>query len=279
MIHLVVALAPEARPLIEHLKLKVVSTSPGYRIYEGDGVRLVQSGIGKVASGGACAWLAGWAQRTEEDPDPCFWLNAGIAGRKESELGEAFLAHKIVDSATQRSFYPSFPFEIPLPSYELLSVDSPSENLPDRFAVDMEAFGFFSVASRFQTAECIHSLKVVSDNAESSADQLTPQRIEELVQQNLNAIDGCIEIGREVITYLNQRIEANPLYHSLIEKAHFTVSEKRRLKTLTRHLLVLSPEFQFQGEDLKSKKIIASLEESLASVAAPDYAQLDSKVG
>ena len=55
MIHLVVALPAEASPLIERLGLRRDMAGRAMRLYVGDDLRLVVSGVGKVAAAAAAA--------------------------------------------------------------------------------------------------------------------------------------------------------------------------------------------------------------------------------
>ena len=74
MIHLVVALRAEARPLIEHFRLRGEPERSPFALYQGDAMRLVISGVGRVAAAGATAHLA-----TRYPESRAAWLNFGMA--------------------------------------------------------------------------------------------------------------------------------------------------------------------------------------------------------
>ena len=102
MLCLVVALAAEARPLLASHRLQGVSGHP-YRICAGEQTHLIVSGIGKVAAAAATAYLRALIGDT-----PAAWLNIGIAGHGNQAVGTALLAHKVVDAASGKPFYPTF---------------------------------------------------------------------------------------------------------------------------------------------------------------------------
>ena len=56
MINILTALPCEAKPLIHHYRLNGRQVH-GFRIYENSDMRLIVSGIGKVAAAAACACL------------------------------------------------------------------------------------------------------------------------------------------------------------------------------------------------------------------------------
>ena len=102
MLCLVVALAAEARPLLAPHRLQGVNGHP-YRICAGEQTHLIVSGIGKVAAAAATAYLRALIGDT-----PAAWLNIGIAGHGSQAVGTPLLAHKVVDAASGKPFYPTF---------------------------------------------------------------------------------------------------------------------------------------------------------------------------
>ncbi len=78
MIHLVIALPSEAKPLLSHYKLKAVEDSCGFKIYQKDEMALVVSGVGKSAAAAATAYLQAM---TGNEPDRA-WINIGMGGHR-----------------------------------------------------------------------------------------------------------------------------------------------------------------------------------------------------
>ena len=161
MLCLVVALAAEARPLLAFHRLRGVSGHP-YRICAGEQTHLIVSGVGKVAAAAATAYL-----RALIGDAPAAWLNIGIAGHGSQAVGTALLAHKVVDIASGKLFYPTFTASPPCRTTLLHTIDRVQPATGDA-AYDMEASGFCEAAQRFATSERVHCLKVVSDNPQSS---------------------------------------------------------------------------------------------------------------
>ena len=102
MLCLVVALQAEAAPLVDRFALKSLNGHP-YRLYAGADPHLITSGVGKLASASAVAYL-----RARIGQTPAAWLNVGIAGHARAPLGTALLAHKIHDVGSSKSYYPIF---------------------------------------------------------------------------------------------------------------------------------------------------------------------------
>jgi adenosylhomocysteine nucleosidase len=90
-IGIVIATRIEAEPFIQGLDMKEVEVRP-FPVYDGSGVYLVISGIGKVNAGMATAYVC-------LKFDPACILNMGAAGANvdSKELGEIFLIEKTVE--------------------------------------------------------------------------------------------------------------------------------------------------------------------------------------
>ena len=58
---------------------------------------------------------------------------------------------------------------------------------------DMEAAGFFFVASRCMALEFVHCYKVISDNRSTLASTVTPNRVRQLIGDRLADIDILIQ--------------------------------------------------------------------------------------
>ena len=71
---------------------------------------------------------------------PAAWLNIGIAGHGSQAVGTALLAHKVVDAASGKPFYPTFA-PPPCRTTLLRTVDRVQSPAGDA-AYDMEASGF-----------------------------------------------------------------------------------------------------------------------------------------
>ena len=268
MVHFVVALACEARPLIAHYRMKVISSTDAFRMYAGEQAALVVSGVGKIASASATAYRYG----TAGDPGDRkgAWLNVGVGGHGTCDVGLGVLAHKVTDSATGRSWYPPFVFGVPCRTAPLLTVDSPTVEYEKEWIYDMEGAGFYAAASRFQTAELIHCYKIVSDNRALPAKKLTPEFVGRLVEdrlENIDAIVGRLSALAKELEVLESVPSELPMF---LDRWHFSVTERRGLERLLRRLNTLVPGSSAWTPDLDGLKqgqdVLAHLERRIAGI-------------
>ncbi len=187
--NLVVALPSEARPLVERFDLRPRDPAGPLRTYEGRNIRLVVSGVGKLASAHAVGYLAGCTGATRGD----LWINVGIAGHANVPVGTVALVHRIEDAAIRRAYYPVIAVSAPCPSFAVTCFDEPTTNYAGDALCDMESAGFFAAASRHQTHEFIHLLKVVSDNCAADIPQLDRAAIGRLVASAADCLGTLID--------------------------------------------------------------------------------------
>ena len=225
MLCLVVALAAEARPLLAPHRLQGVSGHP-YRICAGEQTHLIVSGVGKVAAAAATAYL-----RALIGDAPAAWLNIGITGHGSQAVGTALLAHKVVDTASGKPFYPTFTAPPPCHTTLLRTVDRVQPPAGDA-ACDMEASGFCEAAQRFATSERVHCLKVVSDNPQSPYQTLNAEKVEALIEAQL---DMVAQVG-EHLRALSQQLHAlhadPPGFAELNARWQFTATQQHQLRGL-----------------------------------------------
>ncbi len=243
MLCLVVALAAEARPLLASHRLQGVSGHP-YRICTGEQTHLIVSGIGKVAAAAATAYLRALIGDT-----PAAWLNIGIAGHGSQAVGTALLAHKVVDAASGKPFYPTLPASPPCRTTLLHTVNRAQPATGDA-AYDMEASGFCEAAQRFATSERIHCLKVVSDNPQSSYQTLNAAKVEALIEAQL---DTVAQVG-EHLQALSEQLHAlhtdPPGLAELTARWQFTATQQHQLRSLLARWQALAPATPVVNDDL-----------------------------
>lgn len=246
MLHLLVALRPEASPFLDAWTLRRAGEARGFDLYEGetaDGepVRLVRSGIGKAAMAAAAGWLA--ARGSAEET--ALWLNVGIAGHPTVEVGEALMAHRVVDAGSGRASYPPLVVEPPCATAEVRTVDVPEEAYADDAAYDMEASAFVQAARRFATAELVHCLKIVSDGPGAPASSLDRSGIAELVATRVTTVETLHARLRPLLGELRATEPDAALLDELLSRHHYTVSDQVELRRqLLRHAALAA------GEDL-----------------------------
>ena len=194
MIHLVVALACEARPVIDRYRLRGLGESRQSGIFEGDGLKLVVAGIGKQAAARGVRAL----DELEGPREPRAWLNFGLAGHREWAVGRAFLA-RLVEDGSQRTSWQIEPAAIGLETAVVRSVDRPEQDYGSDVLYEMEAAGFMSAIATLRDPGPVQVLKIVSDNRSRSTRQLTAALAEELIASRLREIEALVDLlGRSI---------------------------------------------------------------------------------
>lgn len=189
MMQLVIALNAEARPIIDCFNLKEHGSLGLFPIYRGHDISLVISGVGRMAAAAATAYL----YSTTGEHSGCGWLNIGVAGHAQWCCGAGVLANRIVDASTLRCWRPYQIHNIPIASAPLITVDSPETEYPEEMIYDMEAAGFYFVASRCTASELVQCYKVISDNRYTSTATVTPNRVRQLISDRLADIDTLMQ--------------------------------------------------------------------------------------
>ena len=256
----VCAMHCEAKPVIDFYRLKKSHDDNAFDLYRGDRMACIISGIGKLASAAASAWIAA----RHDDVASIAWINLGIAGAATHAPGAIFALNQVIDADTGQRYYPAPGADSRLPGCACLTLSQPSEDYHENYLFDMEASGFMYSALRFSSAELMQSIKIVSDNHHYQTGKDRP-RISALIHQHIEAIDrqatGLIE--------LNQEISALAIppgsWQQLIGLAHFSQTQKNRLRVLWRYLIKrdLDTELLLQklGTCTSSKAIIEALEQ------------------
>jgi len=237
VINIATALQCEARPLIDYYRLQGNARHSAFRCYQNGEIRLVISGIGKLAAATATAYLAA------SPPSACHaWLNLGIAGHADKPIGELLLTHKIIDASSGQQWYPSIVMPLPCASETVTTIDTPENNYREKTMIDMEAAGFYAAAARFQSSELIHSLKVISDNLVHHSDNICEKSTGALIHDNIDAIDVVISQLQQLAAQLNQREQPPKEVNLFMEQWHFTTYQKNELTQQLRRWHALMPE-------------------------------------
>lgn len=230
LVNLVVALATESRPLIDHFRLTEDRSAVGFRVFRGDGLRLVVTGMGRVACAAGVAALGelGGARGTSA------WLNVGIAGHESHRVGEGVRALSIAEAATGRCWYPPQVLTLPGRGEALRTVDVPETAYPEGFVYDMEASAFYATALRYATGELVQVYKIISDNRDSGVHTVEKHGVRQAIVEHLPAIEAMVAglsgLAQEVAA---SRPRLSELDH-MLQRWHFTVSQQNQLRELLR---------------------------------------------
>ena len=265
MIHLFCALKSEAKPVIEKYQLQHCPDAGLFTIYinEGQDLSLTVSGVGKLSMAGAVIYTASFLGASGENG----WLNFGIAGHQDLEIGSTRLANKISDEASGKTWFPQIVFNSVVSGAPLITVDKPVSVYPGSTMYDMEAAGFYNSVCRFATAELAHSLKIVSDNELSPTEKINNALVNRLITDNLKAIDSVIFQLSGLSNELKQSEKLEDMYQSFIARWHFTQTEKIKLKQLLLRWQILlsnsSPLSGFSKQSQTGKEILNHLQHIL----------------
>ena len=245
MIHFICALKCEARSLIKHYQLKHDTGSRFFPLYinHDKQISLSISGVGKINAAATTAFTHAFLQSGKH----AIWLNVGVAGHKELKIGEITLAHKIIDQATNHSWYPQIIFSPPCQTMEVLNCDHATIDHTNQI-FEMEAAGFYATACRFATSELIHVVKIISDNKQQTIDKISEILVNDLIKNKISIID---QITSSLLQLAKDLEDPDPtadfsyhfadFYEQMINQWRFTHAERERLKTCLSRWHVLCP--------------------------------------
>ncbi|MCK9396998.1 MAG: hypothetical protein M0Q44_15565 [Methylobacter sp.] len=257
------ALPCEAKPLIEHFRLKKATAIQPFAVYLNRAICLTVTGLGKSAMAAGLAYT----QALFAAPGHPVLVNIGIAGHKHHAVGTLFLTDKITDFDSQKSYYPPLVFTPPCSTACIQTVSRPQLAYDGQHLCDMEASAFYETAVRFSSGELINCLKVVSDNELSPAENIQPKQVSQLIAAHVATIETLLtELSRlaKLITAPEPR-----LFAQLIQRYHFTSSEQGQLKNrLSRwEILNASEDPEFDETKLhKGKDVLSWLDQQIGKI-------------
>ena len=226
VIHLVMALRSEAQPVIEAYSLEAGATRNGFTLYSTDDMRLIVSGIGRCAAAAATGYLAGCGSQ------PAAWINLGMAGHGRHQVGDAILAHKVVDAVSGRCFFPLPPNKLDCSQDVVTTFETPQSTYPAGTACDMEAAGFMMVAERAATVELVQTLKVVSDTPAAPISHIDKNLATQLIADRIDILAALIDSLRERLAIIDKTQSMPAGYDTLLAGRHFTASQKLQLQRI-----------------------------------------------
>jgi nucleoside phosphorylase len=166
------ALFPEAKPIIECLKLQCIQTKP-YKIYQRDDIVLIVSGMGCEKA----LHVEDVFKRYEVKKA----INIGIAGCKDKDIEIGTLICTTHDIAGMRR-------------ENLTSVDAPCSDrtLLRTTLADMEAETFLHVAQQHLHVEDIYIFKIVSDYLDTTIPK--KEFVWKIIEKNLSSILRALDL-------------------------------------------------------------------------------------
>ena len=254
------ALPCEAKPLIEHFKLKKDSSKHVFAVYFSNNMYLTVTGLGKNAMAAGVAYT----QALFSSAGQPVMLNVGVAGHKDYALGEIYLVDKNIDLDSRKNYYPPILFKSPCPTACLQTATQAQLDYKQATLYDMEGSAFYETALRFTTGELSQSLKIISDNQFSPATNLRPQQASDLIAANMTIIETVVLELHSIASTLNyQEVKS---YHEVLKQYHFTSTEQIQLKSLLSRWAVISsepvPEFT-ETHNQRGKALLRWLEQQI----------------
>lgn len=244
-VNIVVALMAEAKPLIAALSLKKIIELHEFDVFVNtdSSIHLIISGIGKIKAAAATGFLHVLTRRQAFT----VYLNFGIAGSGCHELGELVIAHKIIDQATNSTYYPSLHAEILLSRKKrrlstgaLMTVDKPMQVYQDHELMDMEASGFFAIANQLVSLEQVQVIKLVSDNEQQSYHSVNATQVNTLITAKLTNLLWMINFYLAFSTAeANVSADYSTEFNLFLQKWHFTHYQIHQLRELLRRWTVV----------------------------------------
>lgn len=230
---LITALPAEARPLIAHFGLHSLQHET-LKIHAKDSLHLLQTGIGKLNAAASTAVML------QTIPDIKAVINVGIAG-SQHPLETVLVAHQVQDQASGQKWFPHLPSVRKLGSTKtlnIMSVDKPCEDYTADTAFDMEASGVFAAATRTLDLAFVHSIKVVSDNQDSSLDFVSAASVKASIQHAIPIVEQLIDALP--FDALPSNSDTQSLFNSLSTTLHYTETERHALRQLLqRHVAIV----------------------------------------
>lgn len=252
MIYIVTALPCEASPIIKRYGLKRDDACRYFPLYRADDIVLIVSGVGKMASAIATAYLLAQNVKHEAtgEEESLAIINIGVCGAFDQRypIGASVLIHKVIDHETGRQYFPDILMEHP---FEEESVETYSQVVRREDVlsgrvdlqadlVDMEASGFFQAASRFLAPHQIYIVKVVGDHLDVV--DFNGQRVTQCITGALEAMDEFLRQVQEVcrvesdVLTRDERLQLQQIKQSLrltVTQSHQLMDMARRYKLRT----------------------------------------------
>ena len=222
----VIALEPEAKPLIDLFDLHPLSNNLNFPVYINpkSGHALVISGIGSSKAAAAATYL----KMLFNVQRYVAWINIGIAGFYEEPIGQLFQAIKVYDTARKTSYFPGFRLSKIVKCQTLHTVAQPETKYSEAVLFDMEASGFCEIASMFSCNELVFVLKIVSDTPKSPMSLVSREAITQLIYQNKNKLREIISRIETLVNDEKKRLHVPEEVYQYFERYHFTQSNRYR---------------------------------------------------
>jgi nucleoside phosphorylase len=199
LLYIITALYAEAKPLIHAYELKKQAQLNRFQIFQGEHVKLIVTGTGKMEAAIATTYLLSQQNVTPTD----VLLNVGLCGAVNKQLakGTAILAHQLLDYETKRAYYPDILLSH---RFEEGSIETFSVPVTQALAhkvtgsyVDMEATGIYQAASLLLAPHQMLFVKIISDYLGDSV--FAAEQVSQWITAQLAALMSYLEALQAVL--------------------------------------------------------------------------------
>lgn len=187
MVYFLCSLYKEAEEIISYFNLKKISYISSFQEFEGDGIKLIISGTGKINAACAVGYIMSQGKPNKED----ILINVGICGSDIRSEGEAFLVNKVIDVDSGQKYYPDIIIKHPFKEACLETGSKIVKHGDIKDLCDMEGSAFYKSASKFLYQHQIVIIKIVSDTANNEL--VTGEYIKRIIGKNLENIKLFID--------------------------------------------------------------------------------------
>lgn len=224
---------------------------------------LTVTGVGKQNAAAAVSYHHAVIETHPGD----IWINIGVAGHQSAELGSMYLANKIIDAETGACWYPQFACHFPCETQTIKTLSVASDSYTDML-FDMESAGFYQIASRLGTAELIHCIKIISDNAEQTMHSVSAKQVSELIENQIDILKQFLALLQPLSSELDAVYSPPTYFNTILTKWHFTKTEQHQLERLLRQWHIrntgIDPTSLINSKH-NAKAILSILEQELMS--------------
>ena len=238
----VIALAPEANPIIDLFDLRLFSNELDFPVYvnQENGHALVISGIGKTKAAAATTYLKTLLNVKKY----VGWINLGIAGFHLEPVGRLFQVIQVHDTGSKRSYFPGVRLSKIVQHKTLYTVSQP------------------------ETAYLDSVLKIVSDTPESPIGSISKKTITQLIHQNIEKLQKIIHNIEKLVSDEKKRLKIPEEVFQYFDKYHFTKSNRNKFIQTYKKWKSAFPNRKLENTlatGNSASKLISSLESELVS--------------
>jgi hypothetical protein len=188
MINLLVALPPEAKPLIRSFALQRRQPDGNFPIYVSQEITLSLCGPGRESMEQAINFLL-----EHQSISVSGWINLGIAGHGSLDRSHCLLIDSVIGQTTGERWKLTPPPLEKISRSSLHCVSQPESTYADDCAYDMESAGFTAALAAAGLLHLGQILKVVSDNPRQPSSEINGKMVSNLIEETIPTLSLLME--------------------------------------------------------------------------------------